>query len=203
MIFFIAALPVQAKELGTVGKTYPIAEKDALTEIEGRASTVDWKRLFSNVKPENYRPKNLTELPRAPETRSFLVDMTYTLKTDIPDGRGGILYPAGYSFNPLDYVTFKKTLVVIDGTDREQVDWFVHSKYKGQTDIVLLLTGGSTTGLQNQLKQPVFYATRLIVQRFNLAAVPSVIHRKDRAMEVVEIALPQHRQEKLTEAREK
>jgi conjugal transfer pilus assembly protein TraW len=202
-IFFIAAFPVQAIELGTVGRTYPITEKDALTEIEGRASSVDWKKLYSMVKPENYRPENLQDLPRAQKARSFLVDMTYTLKSDIPDGKGGILYPAGYSFNPLDYVTFKKSLVVIDGTDREQVSWFAHSKYMGQPYIMLLITGGSTTDLQKQLQQPVFYATRPIIQRFDLVAVPSVIRRKGRAMEVVEIALAHHGQGDLTEARKR
>ncbi|MGA2152291.1 MAG: hypothetical protein ABSG48_09080 [Geobacteraceae bacterium] len=203
LIFFIAAFPVQAKELATVGRTYPISEKDALTEIEGRASSVDWKKLYSKVKPGNYRPENLQDLPRAQKTRFFLVDMTYTLKSDIPDGKGGILYPAGYSFNPLDYVTFKKTLIVINGTDHEQVSWFAHSKYKGQLDVMLLITDGSTTDLQKQLKQTVYYATRPIIQRFDLAAVPSIIRRKDRAMEVVEIALAHHGQGDLPEARKR
>ena len=160
LLFIIAVFPAQAKELGTVGKTYTISEKDALTELEGRASSVDWKKLYSKIKPENYRPEKPPGTSRAQKARSFLVDMTYTLKSDIPDGKGGILYPAGYTFNPLDYVTFKKTLIVIDGTDREQVAWFAHSKYKGQPDTMILITSGSTTDLQKQLKQPIFYATR-------------------------------------------
>jgi conjugal transfer pilus assembly protein TraW len=202
-LFSLPAGSVNAKVLGTVGRTYPIAEKDAVTELQDRASQVDWKLMYSKVRPENYRPEDLKDIPRARKSRSFMMDMTYTLDADIPDGKGGILYPAGYSFNPLDYVPFDKTLVVIDGTDSEQVSWFAGSKYKGQTDVMLLISNGSAIDLQKQLKRPVFYATRPIIQRFALVAVPSVIHRKDRLMEVAEIALPYHSQCKTTEASEK
>jgi conjugal transfer pilus assembly protein TraW len=68
---------------------------------------------------------------------------------------------------------------------------------------MLLITDGSTTDLQKQLKQTVYYATRPIIQRFDLAAVPSIIRRKDRAMEVVEIALAHHGQGDLPEARKR
>jgi len=202
-LFSVPAVSVNANVLGTVGRTYPIAEKDAVTELQERASQIDWKHMYSKVRPENYRPEGLKDIPRARKSRSFLVDMTYTLDADIPDGKGGILYPAGYTFNPLDYVSFDKTLVVIDGTDSEQVSWFASSKYRGKTDVMLLITNGSAMGLQKRLKQPVFYATQPILQRFALVAVPSVIHSKDRLMEVVEVALPYHSQDKFTEAQGK
>jgi conjugal transfer pilus assembly protein TraW len=203
VFFLLSAGSIYANVLGTVGRTYPIAEKDAVTELQDRASLVDWKRMYSKIRPENYRPIDLKDIPQARKSRSFMVDMTYTLDADIPDGKGGILYPAGYSFNPLDYVPFDKTLVVIDATDSEQVSWFAGSKFKGQTDVMLLITNGSAIDLQKQLKQPVFYATQPIIQRFALTAVPSVIHRKDRLMEVAEIALPYHSQSKTTEAYKK
>jgi len=183
------AVPSSAKVLGTVGRTYPIAEKDAIAELQDRASQIDWKRMYSRIRPENYRPENMKDLPRARKDRSFTVDMTYTLDADIPDGKGGVLYPAGYTFNPLDYVPFDKTIVVINGSDPEQVSWFAGSKYKGKPDVMLLITNGSAIDLQKQLKQPVYFSNQAIVNRFNVSAVPSVIRRKDRLMEVDEVAL--------------
>jgi conjugal transfer pilus assembly protein TraW len=199
----VPAVSVNAKVLGTVGRTYPIAEKDAVTELRDRASQIDWKRVYSKIRPEDYRPEDLEDIPRARKSRSFTVDMTYTLDADIPDGKGGVLYPAGYTFNPLDYVPFDKTLVVIDGTDGEQLSWFAGSKYKGKPDAMLLITNGSAIGLQERLKQPVFYATQPMIRRFALVAVPSVIHRKQRLMEVDEVALPYHSQNKFTETQGK
>lgn len=186
------AVSAHAKDLGTVGATYPIAEKDALTEIEDRAKTVDWKGVFSQVKPDKFRPENLVTLPKAEKDRSFEVDMTYTLDMDIPDGRGGVLYPKGYTFNPLDYMPFRKTLVIIDGDDPDQVEWFIKSEYRSKVDVMLLLTGGGFSELAKKTNRPVFYATAPIVNRFVLQAVPSIVRQKERFMEVREVLVKRH-----------
>ena len=87
---------MHAKVLGTYGVTYQISEKDALAEIEARARQVDWSKVLDKKKVENYQgPPDRMSLPRAKRNRSFLVDMTYTTEIDVPDGKGGILYPEG------------------------------------------------------------------------------------------------------------
>ncbi len=186
----LLSLPAFAKDLGTVGKTYPIAERDALSELEDRARRIDTKKMLTKVRPEKYRPENLKHLPRASKTRSYLVDMSYTVQEDIPDGKGGILYPRGYTFNPLSYMPFRKTLVVIDGNDRLQVEWFAGSRYKSDPAVMLLLTDGASGDVQRRVRRPVFYATEPIVNRFRLSAVPSVVRAKGTNMEVEEIAVP-------------
>jgi len=183
------SLPSYAKDLGTVGKTYPIAERDALSELEDRARRIDTKKMLAKVNPEKYRPGNLKKLPRARKARSYQVDMTYTVQEDIPDGKGGILYPRGYTFNPLNYMPFRKTLVVIDGSDRQQIEWFAGSRYKSDPTVMLLLTDGASGDVQRRVHRPVFYATEPIVNRFRLSAVPSVIRAKGTNMEVEEIAV--------------
>lgn len=181
---------VQAKELGTFGMTYRIVERDALAEIEERARQVDWHKVLDKRKVENYQgPTDRVRLPRAKRSRSFPVDMTYTTEIDVPDGKGGILYPKGYTFNPLDYVTYPKTLVVIDGTDPEQVKWFAASEYDKRLDVTLLLTEGSFGTVSKRISRPLFYADRKIVERLKLKAVPSVIRQKGRVMEVTEVKL--------------
>lgn len=185
----LLSLQAFAKDLGTVGKTYPIAEADALTEMEDRARRIDTKKMLVKVRPEKYRPGNLKNLPRASKSRSYLVDMSYTVQEDIPDGKGGILYPRGYTFNPLSYMPFRKTLVVIDGSDRQQVEWFAGSRYKSDPAVMLLLTDGASGDVQRRVRRPVFYATEPIVNRFRLSAVPSVIRAKGTNMEVEEIVV--------------
>ena len=178
-----------AKDLGTVGKTYPIAERDSLSELEDRARRIDTKKMLAKVNPEKYRPGNLKNLPRASKARTYQVDMTYTVQEDIPDGKGGILYPRGYTFNPLNYMPFRKTLVVINGIDRQQVEWFAGSRFKSDPTVMLLLTDGASGDVQRRVRRPVFYATEPIVNRFRLSAVPSVIRVKGSNMEVEEIAV--------------
>ena len=179
---------VLAKNPGEVGRTWPIAEQDALTEIEAKARQVEWRKVLERKKVENYQGlPDRGSLPRAKRDRTFQVDLTYTTSIDVPDGKGGILYPKGYTFNPLDYVTYPKTLVVINGNDPEQVQWLAASKYATRLDVMLLLTEGRYEVVAKQVSRPVFYADRKIIDRLHLQAVPAIIKQKGRLMEVSEI----------------
>lgn len=176
-----------------MGAVYPIAEPDALEEIRARAAAVDWKKIFNRERMSRrvreYRPDNLVKLPAAGKQRIFLTDMTHTLDMDITDGKGGILYPKGYRFNPLDYIHLTRTLVIINGNDKRQVEWFRASPWNKDLNAMLLLTEGSYYKLGERLKRPVFYADRLLVTKLGLKAVPSVAVQKGRMMEVREYAV--------------
>ena len=187
VLFLITVQPGLARILGTFGKTYPIIERDALEEIQERAAQINWKSELDRIKPQKFRPQGLPELPRAVEDRSFLVDMTYTLEFDIPDGKGGILYPKGYRFNPLDYLSFNQTLVVFDGDDPLQVTWLRSSGMLSKNNTVLLLSRGSFVDVGKGLNRLVYYATPQMVDRFHLRATPSVIRRRDKLMEIQEV----------------
>ena len=190
---------VQAKVIGTYGTTYRITERDALAEIEERARHVNWSKVLDKRKVENYQgPPDKASLPRAKRNRSFPVDMTYTTEIDVPDGKGGILYPKGYTFNPLDYVTYPKTLVVINGTDPDQVKWFAASEYDKRLDVTLLLSEGNFGTVSKRISRPLFYADRKIIERLKLKVVPSIIKQKGRLMEVTEVMLPGGKARKAT-----
>lgn len=199
LVFFLVAI-VHGKDLGTTGATYAIVEKDALREIEIRAKEIDWKKAFERTKAEekikNYRPEGMEALPAAGKDRVFSVDMTYTLDFDIPDGKGGIIYPRGYRFNPLDHVSLPNILVVIDGDDARQIKWFQLSSYAKDTRVMLLLSGGSYKAVIKKLKRPVFYANGKITVKFQLKAVPAVIVQRGEVMEVREYALKGNGQKK-------
>lgn len=184
---------VQARDLGRVGAVYPIAEPDSLAEIREKAAKVDWKKVFDKEKltrkVRNFKPKDLKRLPAARRDRTFLSDLSYTLDVDIPDGKGGILYPKGYTFNPLDYLRFRRTIVVINGKDRRQVEWFRKSPWNRDMNVMLLLTDGGYFELGKKLRRPVFYANTLIADRLGLKAVPSVVRQNGRFMEVREYAV--------------
>ncbi|MBW1731929.1 MAG: hypothetical protein JRJ75_13745 [Deltaproteobacteria bacterium] len=179
--------------LGSYGHTYAIAEPDALTQIKEAARKVDWSKVFSRKAQEDrikhFRPRDLVNLPRAERDRTYLVDLTFVLPFDIPDGKGGVLYPKGYTINPLDYITYPRTLVVIDGSDPKQVRWFTHSEYANSLNTTLLITNGSYYDLAKRLNRPVFYLMEDLAERLKIETVPSVISQKGRYMEVREIAI--------------
>ena len=181
----------EARILGTYGATYPVAERDALEEIQERARQVDWQKVLDRRKLDSYQgPPDRGSLPRAKRERTFAVDLTYTVEMDVPDGKGSILYPRGYTFNPLDYVVYPKTVVVINGNDPEQVQWFATSEYATRLDVTLLLTEGRHTVVAKRLQRPLFYADRKIIDRLRLKAVPSLVRQKGRMMDVTEVFVP-------------
>ena len=186
------------KSLGVVGKTYSIAETDALQEIESRAASIDWQKAIQSnenfEKLKNFKPKNIPKLPRAIHDRTFLVDMTYTLDFDIPNGKGGILYPAGYTFNPLDYLDYPRTLVVFDASDPEQMKWVENSDFAGNMNTRLLITDGTYDDTRTRLNRHVYFAVPTVINRFELQAVPSVIRQKGNQMEVNEIDIAKNKE---------
>ena len=191
LVVMLWTAAVLARNLGEVGRTWPIAEKDALTEIEAKARQVEWNKVLERKKVENYQgPPDMGRLPRARRDRTFPVDLTYTTSIDVPDGKGGIFYPKGYTFNPLDYVTYPKTLVVINGNDPEQVQWLAASEYAPRLDVMLLITEGRYGVVAKRVSRPVFYADRKIIDRLHLQAVPAIIKQKGRLMEVTEVTVP-------------
>jgi conjugal transfer pilus assembly protein TraW len=176
------------KNLGTMGMTYPVIEPDIVVQLKERAihkSNEEQRRLLAHI--EKYQPANIHSLPRATAGRSFPVDMTYTLEHDLRDGEGKIIYPRGFTFNPLDYVPFSEGLVIIDGDDPEQVAWFIHSPYARNHRARLLITGGYAHELSRELQRAVYYLTDVMAKRLQLAAVPAVVVREGSGLRVREI----------------
>lgn len=180
-----------ARVLDTIGATYPIAEKDALLDIEEAARRVDWGNVFDRKawekKVKEFRPGDAASLPHAKKDRARLIDMTYTLEFDIPDDKGNIIYPKGYAFNPLEFMTAPlPTLIIIDGSSREQTEWYKRSPYFKERYAMLLITDGSWFELSRELKHPVYYLPVQVKERLRVEAVPSVVSRRGKFMEVRE-----------------
>ncbi len=97
-----------------------------------------------------------------------------------------VLYPSGFTFNPLDYIKVNEVYVIINGDDFEQVAWLERSGYLDKLNIMLLLSEGGWVDMSERLMIPIFYADTRIVERFELRAVPSVVSAKGRVLEVRE-----------------
>jgi conjugal transfer pilus assembly protein TraW len=206
LIFAIASSQIavsgnSVKDLGTVGTTYPVIEADVVAELTEKAN-----RQEKTHRPDpqleqlkTHQPANLQKLPHAEQDRDFFVTMDYSLEHDFVDGEGKILYPKGFTFNPLDYVSFSAGLVVIDGRDPKQISWFQKTPYAANHRVRLLLSDGYAFELGRLLKRPVFYLTKDIATRLQLAVVPAVVVQHDRNLLVYEIAVPHERQENADE----
>lgn len=190
LLISASAWATASRHLGTVGRTYPIVEPDLLAELRESSSQFEQSREELLARIKNYKPANLHPLPRAAADRTFLVDMRYTLDRDLTDAHGNIIYPKGYSFNPLEYIVLAGGLIVIDGSDPSQVSWFMRSPYFQNRQTKLLLVGGQAADLIEKLQRPAFYLTGDMAERLRLAAAPALVMRKGDKMQVQEFYVP-------------
>jgi len=180
--------------LGVVGPVYPIAEQDMLANIEQRLDTMqksgERNRIESDAKARYLayveRPAGIN-LPRATQTKTHYIDPTLTLPYDIKDDRGRILYPAGTTVNPLDYLPLPQQLVFFDGDDPAQVKWAKLLLDKNPAHVKPILVNGPVLDLMKEWKIRVYYDQRgRLVRRFVIKSVPATVSQDGKRLKVVE-----------------
>lgn len=181
-------------ELEPAGPVFPVVETDIRREIKEK-TVQKWQQLREEYpkRIQTYQPANLQHLPKAKHNRGFTVDMTYTLDRPLRDDKGIEIYHKGYRFNPLYYMSLTIGLVVIDGSDPDQIKWFKESPYSTNHRMKLLLSGGYAQALVTELKRGVYYLDKDVADRFQLTAVPSVVVQQDKHIQVTEFLIPEER----------
>jgi conjugal transfer pilus assembly protein TraW len=197
LIVFVFAVPLFARDLGTFGTTYKIAEKDIITEIEKRASETDWQGKFESEKDRLRKEAGMASmsLPPAEKDRSYYVDMTYTLGKNIPkvDTSGkitGVLYSKGFTYNPLDYADITETYVILNGTREAELRWF-DKYYKDDYRAYPIITEGDAFDVAEKLGRGVFKLDAQFRDRFEIENTVSVIYedfsRKMMRVDVIKV----------------
>ncbi|MFC1040030.1 type-F conjugative transfer system protein TraW [Pasteurella multocida] len=178
----IFTFPVFSKNLGVIGDTWLIQEKNLLTLIEERLNEQFGgkseqeiqeeiqKRIIENsLNPEpNY-------LPKAEQSSIRMFDPSYTVQRDIADHQGNVFAKKGQVVNPFDITDFGQTLIFIDGTDDSQIDWIQH--FKADTEIVkIILTNGNLKKVSDTLDEAIYFDQKgVLINRFGIKAVPTII----------------------------
>ncbi|MBN8818674.1 MAG: conjugal transfer protein TraW [Sphingomonas sp.] len=146
----------------TIGRTWPIAEPDALAEIEAKVATLprDMSKAFGPR--SNWSALKAASLAVASADRVRSVIPFYTLEFDITPPGGKTLYPKGYTFNPLAFVRLPQRLVIVHPRDlawalrtARQSDFILLTAFKGDSDDPIALserTGRAIYILEERVK---------------------------------------------------
>jgi conjugal transfer pilus assembly protein TraW len=176
--------------LGIVGTTFEIHEKSLLKVIEERLQDlqssgriiVHQKELQERVLHSVENPRAVEGLQKATTYQSRDYDPSFILDKDIKDHEGNPIATAGTKYNPLDYHSFGKPLLLIDGDDLAQVAWALNQEGK------IVLTQGAPLLLTKEHKRTFFFdQAGLLVKKFEISKVPVRVSQKDKILMIEEI----------------
>lgn len=175
-----AAQPAQAN-VATIGRTWPIAEPDALSEIEVRAARQPTD-IAQNFGPRaNWSAMHAASLGVATQARTRSVVPFYTLDFDIKLPDGTMLYPKGYTFNPLTYVSLPQRLVVVHPRD---LGWAIRT---ARPSDFILLTAGDALTLGEKVGRPLFILEERVKDRLGLTVAPVIVAQAGQRLLLAEV----------------
>ena len=172
----------------TIGRTWPIAEPDALAEIEARTAKLPADMRAKYGPRSSWSAMKAATLAPATKSQTRSVVPFYTLDTEIRLPSGELLYPKGYSFNPLAYVTLPQRLVVVHPRD---LGWALRAARL--TDFILLAAGNTRDDdaitLSERTGRPIFILEERIKDRLSLTVAPAIIAQVGQKLELTEVRL--------------
>lgn len=186
-----------AQDLGTVGRTYEIAETDLIAHIYSELAAMrDDGRLAEQqlalkkrAQATVTRPPGLL-LPRAQKSRVFHYDPSVTTDYDVVDHLGNVIYRAGTTVNPLEYTTLTTPIVFFDGEDAAQTGWVREFLGDAPDRYVPLMTNGPVIELMQQWNVRLYFDQHgRYAEQLGVSALPAVVRQEGLLLRIDEIAL--------------
>lgn len=181
---------LNAKDLGTCGTVYPIAEEDIIQYLKNKIaySGESWMKEFQKSTLEKMKtPKPVSGITKAQEYRTFSFDPSITLTQDVIDHEGQIIAKAGTRINPLDHVSLDYEMIFFDGDDPAQCAFARENKSKKSKWILIK---GNPYDLEIQENYPVYFDQQgVLVQKFGIKKVPAKVSQEGSVLKIEEIAL--------------
>ena len=185
-----------ASDLGVVGPTYEIAERDLIEVIKDKFRRMEKSGELAKVQ-EDYKkqvldavekPKPVQGLGRTETARTYYVDPTWTLDRNVVDEKGSLLFPSGTKINPLDYAPLTQMLLFFDQRERAQVAFAKRFIEQSSTRVKPILVGGEPLKLMRQWKREVFYDQGGVLSRkFLLKQSPAIVSQDGKRLRIDEI----------------
>ncbi|MEJ5174654.1 type-F conjugative transfer system protein TraW [Erwinia sp. MYb416] len=197
LLLSLVSAGASARDLGTTGHLFTIAEPDLLAFIKQRLQAMEdsgemakmQRETEARVKAHAVRPTPVAGLSPAITSRSFAFDPTFTVREKIKDMQGRVIASQGDQVNPLDRVPFSEVLYFLDGDNRDQVAW-VKKQVAGQMNFKVILVNGNIKETSDTLDEPVYFdQAGVLTTKFGFTHTPVRISRDGRVLKVDEVAL--------------
>jgi hypothetical protein len=173
------------------GKTYDIAEPDAYEEVLRAAKNVKIEK-YKKVFQERIKKFTVVEefsIPYAKETRTRYYEPRYELPFDVKDAKGRVIYPKGFTFNPLQYMNLYGSFIFFDARNVLHLHWLKKGGYAGRGDVMLIATTGNIKDAEKFLKARVYRGTKSMLERFDVKKIPCIVRQNGKYLEITEVGI--------------
>lgn len=196
----VALLPISfavlADDLGVVGPTYEIVERDVLELITSKLKQMeqsgelakyqeDYKnKVVSNI--EHPRPLAGFKSTETAGTRYY--DPSVVTEKDIVDATGKVLYARGTRVNPLDYIGWNSYLLFVDGRDEKQLSFGKKIAAASDRPVKIVLVAGEPLALMRKWKSTVYFDQGgKLIKRFAITQVPAMVRQEGKRLRIDEL----------------
>ena len=175
------------KDKGVYGELFEIEEKDLLEHVTLRLKDLEGngelkgiqegiqKRIVKNIE----EPRDIDGIIKTKEARIFEFDPTIEVTENLKDQKGRIFAKKGDKYNALNYITYSKTLLFIDGNDEEQIEW-AKLKLLKHKNVKIILVKGKPLKLQERLKRPIYFDQYgIITKRMGIKQAPARVWQEE------------------------
>lgn len=178
-----------------LGQVYGITEPDMIEQMQEKMREMERNGKMAQLKQQFFErtqrnlesPKSAT-LPRAVEAKSYLIDPSYMVPSDLRDERGQVFARAGQRINALEMGTsLSKPLLFVDASDTQQMQ-AVPGLLRQYGGMKIILTGGKWRDVSTAIGQHVYVDQGgKLVKNFGIHAVPAIVSQSGNRLKVQEI----------------
>lgn len=179
----ILSFSVHSKDL-IVGNTYDIEEKDAEIELMEKVDNINWENeIKKRNDPSGWAASQTVTLPMVEITQTRSYVPFYKSEFEIKDLKGKVIYPKGYTFNPLQFVRMPNKLYILSPTTSK---YFV-GKISNRDQVII--ANGNPLDQREVFNSPVFSLDEKTKERLGIEKVPSIVWQEGALLKIKEISI--------------
>lgn len=166
----------------TAKTTYEILEPDPMVEIQNKLKTTNASDFMKTPRNEWTVFKG-EPYPLAKETRERKYIPWYTTEFDTKDKDGNVIYPKGFTFNPLKFAKYPLRLVIF------KLEHYEAIKHLIKPSDELIADSGDVIEKSEEIGRHIYLVEPGMKERLGLQVVPSIIFQDGEHFVIREINL--------------
>lgn len=182
-----------AKNFGTHGHTWKIIELDILDYIHQKLNLLDINQfkniIIKKTKDRIEKPHPVLGISTSLNDNVYLYDPSYIVPNSIYNNKGMLIFPSGYTINPLSQNPLREKLIFISGKNKLQIKFALSRKEHYQNFAKIILVDGNPLDIQRENEVWIYFDQHgVLTTKLGITSVPAIVEQEGLRLKVTEIA---------------